>query len=133
MTVTRRSILGPSLASPAGTDGNSNNPQTDPWTGEQCAGYQAPRPSAYQSTAQQFAGTPTQRFAPTEAENRRATQLSSTISPLDSGAGGLALNFGGCDSACTDAGDYDSQALRRFGEVNPQDHGSGGLEIVGAQ
>jgi hypothetical protein len=105
MTVTRRSILGPSLASPAGIDGNSNTPQVDPWTGEQCAGYQAPRPSAYLSTAQQFAGTPTQRFAPTEAENRRATQLSSTISSLDSGAGGLALSFGGCDTSCTDAGE----------------------------
>ena len=132
MTVTRRSILGPSLASPAGTDGNSNNPQTDPWTGEQCAGYQAPWPSGYQSTSEQFAGIPTQRFAPTEAENRRATQASKVISSLDSGAGGLALNFGS-GAASPAADDYDSQALRRFGEVNPQDHGSGGLEIGGAQ
>jgi hypothetical protein len=45
MTVYRRSIFEPSLASAGSADAASTNPQTDPFTGQPDPHYQAPRSS----------------------------------------------------------------------------------------
>jgi hypothetical protein len=134
MAVFQRHIFeDPAAGNPSG-NAASQSPQTDPWTGRQygAVDQHTPEPSPWPNCRQDADGATQAKLSALETESRRATGASSKISSLDSGACGLALNFGGNTSPGTPADDYDAASLRRFGEVNPGgDHGSGGIAIGG--
>ncbi len=118
-----------------GSSGNAAScpPQVDPWTGKtfEPVNQHTPEPAPWLSTSGQFDATQQAKLNAIESESRAASKESQRIN-ADQGAGGLALNFGSGDTSPGAAvDDYDAQSLRRFGEVNPGDHGSGGIAIGG--
>jgi hypothetical protein len=132
MSVTQRNIFEPPAGGTPSGNAASSDPAVDPWTGKPFGtgriNQHTPEPAPRLSTAGQFDSAQQTKLNAIEAESRRATTASSRISPLDSGAGGMTVGGSG-PSSNPSADDYDAASLRRFGEINPQDNGSGGIAI----